>query len=748
MLKRIGAYPKVTLVMMALLVIGVGHRAAFITLDNRPETFFTADQGALETYHRFGRTFSADEVVLVDMDGASYRNEQDLLSLAALARDLEALEGVVGTLSIARIYDAALDGPLPDRLEPHVIADIETELETVESYGDLGLVRDGSMAVMATIDIDAADPAFRTNTVDEVERVATRFSTDRIETAVAGLAPTHAAFDRYTQRSLLLYMPAVLLVSIIVGLILFRSLGALLVMLTPTLGGVVLGVAGLEIAGQSLNLVTAVLPPLIMAIGFASSIHLVTHYGNVRQRNLDPQQAGLETIRDKVAPTSFAIATTAIGFGSLAISEVQSVRTLGISAAATLIVTLVLVVLMTPALLTWLRPSVHSPRHRRRLLQVLAEGALRHRLLVLGVSAAAFGVLLVGATHLQQSINGVRMLARNAPERIAFERLEGSGLGLANLELWIEMEVPTIEDLQAERTRLEALADEVERIPGVTGTFSSADLLAAADHRLERAEARGQSRREALASLSGNGELFELLSGTWSRRGGLRLTTLATTANRPEEIEIQREHILSTARELYPEAELTITGHYALLIGTPTALMDAFLSSLTATVLVVSLLFLVALRSFRLALAGLIANILPVAAVLGLMGWLGVSLDVASIMTGSVVFGLAVDDSFHYLYHRKVTGSLRRAAAIAGQGIVATTIVVTLGFATLGLSGFAPVMGFGLLTSFGALTALGIDALVLPALIGEEPNATVDRARQSAENLIPRGSRRALGPSS
>jgi hypothetical protein len=104
--------------------------------------------------------------------------------------------------------------------------------------------------------------------------------------------------------------------------------------------------------------------------------------------------------------------------------------------------------------------------------------------------------------------------------------------------------------------------------------------------------------------------------------------------------------------------------------------------------------------------------------VMGAMGWLGIEVDVATVMMGSVVFGLAVDDTFHYLYHRRATGSIRCAAAIAGQGIVATSLVVAAGFASLGLSGFLPVVRFGLLSAFGVAIALGFDAIVLPALVG------------------------------
>ena len=117
-------------------------------------------------------------------------------------------------------------------------------------------------------------------------------------------------------------------------------------------------------------------------------------------------------------------------------------------------------------------------------------------------------------------------------------------------------------------------------------------------------------------------------------------------------------------------------------------------------------------------LSSIVANFLPVIVMVGLMGWLDVPIDVATVMICSVLFGVAVDDTFHYLYHHRQSGSIRCAAAIAGQGIVATTMVISAGFAALALSEFTPVRNFGLLVSIGAVVALGIDSLVLPALLG------------------------------
>ena len=126
-----------------------------------------------------------------------------------------------------------------------------------------------------------------------------------------------------------------------------------------------------------------------------------------------------------------------------------------------------------------------------------------------------------------------------------------------------------------------------------------------------------------------------------------------------------------------------------------------------------------AFRSPLLALIALVPNVLPILCVLGAMGWLGVPLDVASVMTGSIAFGVAVDDTYHYLWHCRSGQGVVHAAAVAGQGIVATSLILAGGFATLMFSGFNPVVRLGALLCTAVLCALATDALVLPALVGK-----------------------------
>ena len=137
------------------------------------------------------------------------------------------------------------------------------------------------------------------------------------------------------------------------------------------------------------------------------------------------------------------------------------------------------------------------------------------------------------------------------------------------------------------------------------------------------------------------------------------------------------------------------------------------------------MLFRLLVGSWCWSVALLLPNILPVAGVLGTMGWLGLPIDLATAMTGSVALGLAVDDTIHmalgYRHHRErrmgVEESLAATLATSGTGLRLTTIVLMAGFGLLGLSSFAPTRHFGLLTCLTLALALIADLVLVPALI-------------------------------
>ena len=131
-----------------------------------------------------------------------------------------------------------------------------------------------------------------------------------------------------------------------------------------------------------------------------------------------------------------------------------------------------------------------------------------------------------------------------------------------------------------------------------------------------------------------------------------------------------------------------------------------------------------AFRGPKLALLAILPTMLSVGLVLGLMGWTGVKLDLATALVASVALGLSVDDTFHCLLQfRRLRAklpfreALMESYAVSGPGVLLSSVAVALGFAVLRFSEFAPFALFGTMVCIAtAGSSLG-NLVLLPACL-------------------------------
>ena len=132
----------------------------------------------------------------------------------------------------------------------------------------------------------------------------------------------------------------------------------------------------------------------------------------------------------------------------------------------------------------------------------------------------------------------------------------------------------------------------------------------------------------------------------------------------------------------------------------------------------------IAFRGPLLAVLAILPTLLAVALVLGLMGWLGIKLDMATALVASVALGLSVDDTFHCLlqFHRERAAqpfarSLFDSYAVTGPGVLLSSLAVAVGFASLRLSEFAPFVNFGTMVGIATAGSTLGNLVLLPACL-------------------------------
>jgi uncharacterized protein len=117
-------------------------------------------------------------------------------------------------------------------------------------------------------------------------------------------------------------------------------------------------------------------------------------------------------------------------------------------------------------------------------------------------------------------------------------------------------------------------------------------------------------------------------------------------------------------------------------------------------------------------------TLLAVGLVLGLMGWLGIKLDMATALVASVALGLSVDDTFHCLLQfrrerqtRSFRDSLFASYSVTGPGVILSSLAVAVGFAALRLSEFIPFVYFGTMVCIATTGSTLGNLVLLPACL-------------------------------
>jgi hypothetical protein len=173
------------------------------------------------------------------------------------------------------------------------------------------------------------------------------------------------------------------------------------------------------------------------------------------------------------------------------------------------------------------------------------------------------------------------------------------------------------------------------------------------------------------------------------------------------------------------EGQVAVTGTLVLYNNMLQSLFSSQITSLGAVMAGIAVMFLVLFRSVPLAIIGIVPNLLAAAIVLGLMGWVGIPLDVMTITIAAITIGIAVDNGIHYIYRFReelakngdYSATLHTCHANIGRAVFYTSTTVIFGFSILTFSNFLPTIYFGLLTGLAMSIAFLAALTLLPLLI-------------------------------
>ena len=670
-----------------LLSAFAGLQLTSLAVSNSLEVWYPEDGPELRNYRRFQQTYGSDEIVVAAISSeAGFASDGGTDIVAALTDALLDIDGVANVTSLVTV---------PRSL--------------VEVHGRL-LSDDGKTTALVVQMMAGAAFEIRRHRI--LGDIAQAIDAHGIESRLAGYG---VVFDSLNEESTVGATTLLLLahgMMIIVLSVFFRKPGPVIVTLLAV-GNATLWTMGLyAMSGQKLNMITMVLPTLVLVIGIADCVHLLRSVAR-QDRTLGHRERVVRGLAAVIGPCLLTSVTTAAGFLALTTSGLPVVQSLGwFGGVGMLAAFLASMIICTAALsLRGVVPAAAaSPLDRLAPRMVaLASGAPRRTIAAFALAVIA---AMVGIGWLDTDTDSIAYLKKTHTVRQDSDFIE------ANLGPYVPVEFTlTASDDIMQAERLDAIArwqSAVVRMPEIGWSWSLLDALAVkpgerpSAHGIDTLRRRLARLRQfspltVAAMLAGNREMRVSFGAPIMSAGSVRalLRRIVNTSSLPPGLELRPAGYSPLYARLVDELVRSQVRGYALGIA-----------------LIVVLLGL-AMRSWRRTLLALPANAVPVALTLGLMGLTGIPLDVASATIATVILGLVVDDTVHLLRPAPgcgVRASLDAAASRAGGTLLMTTIVLAAGLLVLGLAEIRSVAWFGSLTSFAMVAAILTDLLLLPAL--------------------------------
>ncbi len=529
-------------------------------------------------------------------------------------------------------------------------------------------------------------------------------------------------------------------------LICFRSIRWLVVPIVLVQWTLLATQALLATSGVQLSMVSSMLAAIVTVVGVATLMHLIVHFRELRVGGALPREALLQAGVLLTGPIIGAILTDVAGFGALWWASVEPIRDFGTMMVVGSLLVLPAIAFLVPGL------ALLGARDRGPSLPGWGEGQLgqllmrsvewiRHRPRVVAAVTIAISLLAsIGAFRLEIETDFTRNFRRGSPVVTAYEFVE-TRLGGAGV--W-DVVIPAPQQLDDEYlTRVRRLQEQLralttrdaatgEQIPVLTKVISLVDALDAveADPLIARFTPQPELRAAALAGLM-PAFVAALRSTDLDSHSETHLRIMLRSRERQPAAEKQRliaEVTRLATAEFSPSSQSAgaeVTGFFVLLTNLIQSILRDQWTTFAIASGAIAALVGIGFRSWKYALIALIPNAVPVYIVMGLLGWLGLAMNMGAVMIAAVSMGMSVDNSIHYFaaFRRaRRAGQSIHAALLAcqqsvGSAMIFSTLALIVGFGVLVTSEFVPTIYFGALMSLAMLGGMLGNLIVLPLLL-------------------------------
>ncbi len=732
-----------------LACVGLSLFAFRIRFENSVESFVSPRDPNLLYYRETKKEFGDDQMIALAIPVGEVFTTASLEDIDRLSKALGRIPQVRKARSITTAQDiAGTEGgievkPFLEKIpkDPEALAVLRSAALANPLYQQDLVSLNGTIASFL-IELKVSDDPDRYKEVfEEIQQTIADSPFRGKEYYIAGTPLIELQMTQDMWHDLRIFLPATYLCLFVLLWLCFRDFRSLLgILVTVSLEmGVLVGLIGL--CGIRMNGVTAGLPSLILCISILETVHILSLYRAEFAGGAAPEEAMRISLRKNLNPCFWTTLTTTLGFLSVAASSLVPIKQFGFLAAATTAAAYPITFFVMPFFLGLIRPEdARAAEKDNRFLAAILRSfgpVYSNRPLMIFLIAATLAVSIAGAARIQTETMFLKFIRNDTLIKRSTDFIEKKLGGITVVEVIVE--TPQDDGVKEPKVlkEIEAFQDFIRTIPGVDKSVSPVQFVKEMHQAMNEEkpefylipDSRNLIAQYILTySFSGrDNDLDDFVDYTY-RRARVRVR-VSDQSSRKLQVIIGRMNGYIRSH-FDPALKVKITSYAAI----QASMMDSLVTGqMKGFGLEIALMFLIFWatnrRSWVVAGLGLVPNLVPIFASLGLMGFAGITMNTGTVMTCCIAFGLVVDDTIHLLEHAR---DALRAEADAkkavehlfvrlGPAVIYSSVLLVVGFAILLLGRSYFTVDFGLICAFTILAALVCDLLITPFFILHVP---------------------------
>ena len=681
---------------------------------------------------------SNEKLLLIQYNEKGVFNPESFTRTRQLAEKLQEIDGIEHTFSLNDVIEFreedgfteihTLLAHIPDK--PSELDSLKHKIAENPLAGHL-ISDDFTTSAIVLTKSDKTDDQ---SIIAEINRVIKQ-TPGKDEIHIGGLAYIRSSVKTYIKKDLITLMPAALLVMVVMLFLFFREWKGVLLPFLVVLLSIILSFGLMALFSWEISLVSVLLPIMLIAIANDYGIHLINLYQEESRKNRQepPSAIAQKIFRELKRPITITGLTTIGGMLGLLSHQMAPAAQLGVLASAGIGIALILSLYLIPVLLTFYnkapkRPAIErsSDRFLNKTLHLFARGVNKHPKTIV-TSFLIISLISIGGLFLLKVDTNVEgYFTGDSTVRTSIELTNKKLGGSQYISLLFSGNILEPDVLR----RMEKYTAQIALLPQAGNIISPVTLFRELSKGLYSAGESGydnlpQSRPEAaqyleIASMAGfDKQIAQLIDP--NRENARILVSLTDGSNQTG------KELLSALNSIAGKDPLIkgIAGPGLSKIQIADMVIRGQITSLVLAFFIIIILLSIIFKSIVAGIKGSLPLLFSTVLLFGLMGFSGIPLDIVTALLSSIMIGVGIDYTIHFLWrykaeyaaHGSIEAAISTTLTTTGRGIIFNALSVIIGFAVLALSGFAPLRFFGLLVVISIFSCLICALLLVPAII-------------------------------